>query len=197
MFTTLEVASLTQATRRRHDFDAVLSLMDPDCRSSQRLRFHRPARPAHLTLLFDDLEVEHATAPTAAHVAEALAFARAAHGRLLVHCHAGVSRSGALGYALWADLFGPGREVEALDRLLAQRPEACPNGRLVRHADVALGRGGALLAAYEARLAARADWQALKARQRHAWTNDLPHLFGEANAPSLDAPLLESVAAER
>lgn len=177
MFTTLTVASLTQAERRRYDYAAVLSLMDPDCRPSQRLRFNRHPAPLHTTLFFDDLELEHETSPTPEHVAQAFDFARGCTGPLLVHCHAGISRSGALGYAFWADRLGLGHEQEALDHLLEQRPEAVPNARLVRFADDFLGRSGALLAVFERTLAARADWQNLKARQRRFWAGELPHLF--------------------
>ena len=45
-------------------------------------------------------------------------------------------------YAYW---FGAGREREALERVLAQRPMARPNRLMVSLADQLLGRSGRLI----------------------------------------------------
>jgi predicted protein tyrosine phosphatase len=110
-------------------------------------------------------------------VAEALAFARLQNGALLVHCHAGISRSGAMAYALLAEALGPGREAQALEELLAQRPIIVPNGRVVMLADQVLGRGGALLDVYRHRLARDPAWQKQKAFQCTYWARIRPDLF--------------------
>lgn len=66
---------------------------------------------------------------------------------LLVHCHAGISRSTASTYLLLAqarpDL--PAEDVLAAVRRI--RPAAWPNMRLVEYGDELLGRGGELVAA--------------------------------------------------
>lgn len=66
---------------------------------------------------------------------------------LLVHCMAGVSRSTAAAYAMIAGLFGQGRENDALQHILAIRPQASPNPLMVKYADSILGRKGKLLEA--------------------------------------------------
>ncbi len=63
---------------------------------------------------------------------------------LLVHCHAGISRSTASAAVLMAQ-FNPGRETEAFLRILDLRPHAWPNTRIVEFADRLLERQGALL----------------------------------------------------
>jgi predicted protein tyrosine phosphatase len=64
---------------------------------------------------------------------------------VLVHCEAGVSRSSAAALIMYACWLGPGREREAMDRVLSQRPVAVPNRRMVEIADRLLDRGGRLL----------------------------------------------------
>jgi predicted protein tyrosine phosphatase len=79
-------------------------------------------------------------------LAESLCSSR---GRVLIHCEAGVSRSSAAALIMYAHWLGPGREREAIAKVLAQRPMAKPNRRMVELADTMLGRGGHLLEATE------------------------------------------------
>ena len=182
MFTALTITDLPEARKLKRKFDAVMSLQDPRCKRGELLRFAKKPAPLHLRLRFDDIEAECEGAPQEAHVTDALTFARSLGGTLLVHCHGGISRSGAMAYALLADLLGPGREEQALDQLLAQRPIVVPNGRVVRFADKVMGRGGALLAVYEQRLSQNADWQEIKASQRRYWMRKRPDLFPSADS---------------
>lgn len=76
------------------------------------------------------------------HLAESL---RSAKGRVLIHCAAGVSRSTAAALIMYAYWFGPGREQDAMDRVLKQRPIALPNPRMVELGDRLLNRGGRLV----------------------------------------------------
>jgi predicted protein tyrosine phosphatase len=71
-------------------------------------------------------------------------------GRVLIHCEAGVSRSSAAALIMYACWLGPGREQEAMDRVLSQRPIAMPNRRMVELADKLLERGGRLVKAVSA-----------------------------------------------
>jgi predicted protein tyrosine phosphatase len=66
-------------------------------------------------------------------------------GRVLIHCEAGVSRSTAAALIMYAYWLGPGHEWEAMERVLAQRPVALPNRRMVQLADRLLVRGGRLI----------------------------------------------------
>jgi predicted protein tyrosine phosphatase len=177
MFTSLTVTDLIGARKLKRRFDAVLTLQDPKLKRGELLRFAKHPAPQHLRLRFDDIEADCHGAPQEAHVVEAFAFARALEGTLLVHCHAGISRSGAMAFALMAEALGPGREEQALDELLAQRPVIVPNGRVVKVADKVMGRGGALVDVYRHRLAKNADWQKLKDQQCAYWVKKRPDLF--------------------
>ena len=66
---------------------------------------------------------------------------------LLVHCHAGVSRSTAALATLLARHTDPGEEAAIFARLRAIRPQAWPNSRMIGFADELLGREGRLVAA--------------------------------------------------
>jgi predicted protein tyrosine phosphatase len=72
---------------------------------------------------------------------------RSETGRVLIHCEAGVSRSSAAALIMYAYWLGVGREHEAMDRVLSQRPMAMPNRRMVELADRLLDRQGRLLKA--------------------------------------------------
>jgi predicted protein tyrosine phosphatase len=67
--------------------------------------------------------------------------------RLLIHCHAGRGRSPAAGYIAWAMLFGPGREHEAFECMIASciQTAITPNRLVIAHADEILGRKGSLV----------------------------------------------------
>jgi predicted protein tyrosine phosphatase len=180
MFASLTVTDLPGARKLKRSFDAVLTMQDPQLPRGELLRFAKQPAPAHLRLRFDDIEADCAGAPQEAHVAEAFAFARLQEGRLLVHCHAGISRSGAMSFALLAEALGPGREAQALEQLLAQRPVIVPNGRVVKLADKVMGRGGALVDVYQRRLKKDPAWQELKAKQCAYWVKKRPDLFPDA-----------------
>jgi predicted protein tyrosine phosphatase len=118
----------------------------------------QPATPArlrssdHLRVLIDDVDGprDGFTAPAREHVEELVGFLRASppDRSLVIHCFAGVSRSTASALIALA-LDAPGREMEAALLLRRAGPFAIPNRLLVRLADAALGRGGALVAALD------------------------------------------------
>lgn len=83
--------------------------------------------------------------PEREHVAALLDFDRVAKedDRLVVHCHAGLSRSTAAFVALLAQR-RPGAAAAAFAELRAVRPRSWPNYRMVAFADDLLGSGGAL-----------------------------------------------------
>jgi len=66
--------------------------------------------------------------------------------RFLVHCHAGLGRSPAVGYVAWAIHLGPGREKEAWEHMLESsiKGSVMPNSLIIGHADSILRRQGAL-----------------------------------------------------
>ncbi len=144
----------------------VLSILDPATPDPDFGRYP----PHDRTLLrFDDI-VEAETGkvlPSRADVEAILAFGRAAaeqvspEGHLLVHCHAGISRSTAAMTMILAQAHPEMPEDEVVERLAAIRPQAWPNLRMIQFADDLLGREGRLIAAvatlYRRRLAARPE----------------------------------------
>jgi predicted protein tyrosine phosphatase len=72
---------------------------------------------------------------------------RSESGTVLIHCEAGVSRSTAVALIMYVCWLGPGHEDEAMRRVVAQRPCAIPNRRIVALADNLLDLDGRLLQA--------------------------------------------------
>jgi predicted protein tyrosine phosphatase len=71
------------------------------------------------------------------------------NGKVLIHCEAGISRSTAAALIIYACWLGEGREYEAMKRVIAQRPYAMPNRRMVKLADDLLDLRGRLVEARE------------------------------------------------
>jgi predicted protein tyrosine phosphatase len=111
-----------------------------------------PAR--HLRLGINDVADPAAgdDPPSPKHVDALLAFSRDwdARAPLMVHCWAGISRSMASAFIVLCDRLGPGREIEIARAIRHRAPHAAPNTLLVAHADVMLGRGGAMIGAVNA-----------------------------------------------
>ena len=63
---------------------------------------------------------------------------------MLIHCHAGVSRSTATAVILMAQN-NPGREADVFGELARVRPRSWPNSLMIGIADTMLDRKGALL----------------------------------------------------
>jgi predicted protein tyrosine phosphatase len=109
---------------------------------------------AHLKLGINDIADPTAgpAPPARLHVDALLEFSRSWDGSrpILIHCWAGISRSMASAFTILCDRLGPGCEAEIAIAMRRRAPHAQPNRLLVRHADEALGRGGAMLAAVEA-----------------------------------------------
>jgi predicted protein tyrosine phosphatase len=91
------------------------------------------------------------TPPAAGHIETLLAFGAAwdRAAPLLVHCHAGVSRSTAAALILLCQR-NPGREAAAAVELRERAPHAMPNRRMIALADRALALEGRLVAAVAA-----------------------------------------------
>ena len=140
----------------------VLSILDPDWPDPEAFRAYDQH---HRTILrfHDVIEPRpNLVLPRRDHVEAILAFGRelrppmpdGAAGHLLIHCHAGISRSTAAMAMLLAQLDPQADEDSILGRVVEIRPQAWPNSVMIGFADEALGRGGRLSAAV-ARLYAR------------------------------------------
>lgn len=132
----------------------VLSILDPstpepeaflayDRHHRMLLRFHDEIEPRPGILL-----------PTAEDVKAVLTFNErlsdrldGAEQHLLVHCHAGISRSTAAMAMLLAQLHPEVSEDDIFAHVVGIRPKAWPNSRMIGFADAQLGRGGRFTAA--------------------------------------------------
>ena len=133
----------------------VLSILDPE--EPEPAALMRFAPHHRTTLRFHDA-IEpgpNVILPEAAHVAEILLFGRdlaasassRQEGHLLVHCHAGISRSTAALTMLLAQVYPEQSADNLLSRVLDMRAKAWPNLRMMEFADEQLGRDGELVRA--------------------------------------------------
>jgi predicted protein tyrosine phosphatase len=139
----------------------VVSLLDPDITEAEAPRIAGATH--HVFRLFDQERAEapgHFDAIMAEIIALLEPVGAGPCAKIVVHCHAGVSRSTAVAYGLLALSEGRGREPEAFDALLTITRKPWPNRRVVEAIDRVLCRSGALLApldAYRARHPRRID----------------------------------------
>jgi len=150
----------------------VLSILDPDWPVPDAFGYY--GEHERLELRFHDVieDLPGMAPPTARHVARLLEFGRdlmaepAPDASLLVHCHAGVSRSTASMILIVAQA----RPLAAADavamEILRIRAKAWPNLRMIELGDAMLGRGGEIVAAvggiYKAQLQRRPELAQLK-----------------------------------
>jgi predicted protein tyrosine phosphatase len=129
----------------------VLSILDPEWPVPEV--FGAFGEHEKLELRFHDVieEGPDAIGPTAIHIEQLLAFghglSRETDAHLLVHCHAGVSRSSASMALLIAQAM-PARSGDAIFAdILRIRPQIWPNLRIIEIGDRVLRRSGNLIAA--------------------------------------------------
>jgi predicted protein tyrosine phosphatase len=131
----------------------VLSILDPDWPSPSA--FGTFGEHERLELRFNDVIEDRPgmVLPGPEHVRQLLEFgsdlaAEAPDGaHLLVHCHAGISRSSASMALLLAQALPARSGAEIFSEILQIRPNIWPNLRIVELGDQMLGRGGELVAA--------------------------------------------------
>jgi predicted protein tyrosine phosphatase len=147
----------------------VLSIIDPDCPDPEA--FHAYDSHHRTIVRFHDVIEPFLgyVMPEPGHVEAILAFGESLRrdaagrdeGHLLVHCHAGISRSTAAMAMLLAQTYPDRDEDHIFERLVAIRPQAWPNSRMIGYADRLLARKGRLNAAlarfYARQLAVRPD----------------------------------------
>ena len=145
----IEIASRSEAgrilcsPRRCAELSYLVSIGEPEERPPAGYRNVR----RKLRLLFADVEVEE-FGPTEEDISRIIRLAdslKSIGGKVLIHCGAGVSRSAAAALIMYACWLGPGREQEAMEKVLTLRPIARPNRRMVMLADKILKRDGRLI----------------------------------------------------
>jgi len=128
----------------------VISILDPETQEPGALARFTP--PARVTYRFDDVirTIPGYAAPEGHDVERLLEHGtllrREPVNHLLIHCHAGVSRSTAAAAIIMVQ-DKPGREDDAFSLIRRIRPRSWPNSRMIAMADSLLGRGGAFQAA--------------------------------------------------
>jgi predicted protein tyrosine phosphatase len=128
----------------------VLSILDPEFPIPTA--FASYGEHARLELRFWDVIEETAPDPPREdHVRSLLRFGRnltaEVEPHLLVHCHAGISRSSAALLLILAQTHPDRPPAELAAELLRIRPKAWPNLRILEFGDPLLGRKGGLIAA--------------------------------------------------
>ena len=128
----------------------VLSILDPEW--PEPTAFAAFAAHRRLALRFHDIiePTPERLAPSREDVARLLAFGRelgTTGSHLLVHCHAGISRSTASAALILAQAHPELTAREALESVAQLRPRAWPNLRILEFGDALLGRDGEIVAA--------------------------------------------------
>ena len=129
----------------------VLSILDPD--APEPPVFGSFGEHSRVELRFYDAieQLADRVVPEVQHVQQILALGRdltapaAADSHLLVHCHAGVSRSTAAMTLMLAQARPDCSGVEIVNEVLRIRSRAWPNLRIIELGDTLLGRGGDLI----------------------------------------------------
>lgn len=129
----------------------VVSLLDPELADEHVPRILQARH--HVVRLRDQenaLATSHFPEAITAFFDDVLPAVEQQDSRILVHCHAGVSRSTAFAYSILAHRFGAGREDEAFAALLSIVNKPWPNRRIIEIFDAHWQREGHLLAPLDA-----------------------------------------------
>ena len=121
-------------------YDGVITIEDSRIEDPFRVE---KAHPKQLVLCFDDISVplDDFIEPQEKHILQALSFAdRIGEGSILIHCHAGISRSSAIALAIIAKRLGAGKEKDAIKVLEQINPHSRPNKSIVWLTDEILER---------------------------------------------------------
>ena len=125
-------------------YDGIITIEDTTIREPFRVQTDEPKQ---LILRFDDINepMDDYVIPQMSHIKRALEFAdKFEDGSLLIHCHAGISRSSATALAVIAKRLGSGKEEAAVNTLEHINPNCRPNKSIVEMADELLERDGKL-----------------------------------------------------
>jgi len=145
----IKIGDLETARAVDHSlYGAVITIEDSDAAFPFRLE-ETPTR--QLVLKFDDVvhQFDDLIVPTELHIKSALDFIEHGDNRkpILIHCHAGLSRSPAIALAVLASWFGQTHEEAAVKMLLSIEPLSIPNSLIVALTDSLLQHNGNLVAA--------------------------------------------------
>lgn len=141
---TLRICGLYNLTTNIQDFkpDVVISLLNPDIHE-------RPTFDGehYIDYFHDDFNIRHNRQRVERHQVQTLLNLRhiwQQRKTVLIHCHAGKSRSAALALSWLAACSEPGQESECVEILAGLCPQAEPNRLFIRYTEEILNRGNAL-----------------------------------------------------
>ena len=138
----IQICSLRVARKINHStYDGIITI--EDSLVDEPLRIDQADCP-QLVLCFDDIASpkDGWILPDKRHVQSALNFADELRGgSLLIHCHAGISRSSAVALAIIAKGLGAGKEKRAFKELENINPNCAPNALVIWLTDEILERG--------------------------------------------------------
>ena len=141
----IHICSLGTAREIYHStYDGVITIEDSFV--DEPLRINHADCP-QLVLCFDDIASpkDDWVLPSKKHIQSALNFADELRGgSLLIHCHAGISRSSAVALAIIAKGLGAGKEKRAFKELERINSNCAPNALVIWLTDEILERGGTL-----------------------------------------------------
>ena len=144
-YPSIQICSLGAAREIDHStYDGVITIEDSFV--DEPLRIDQAECP-QLVLCFDDIASPKADwiLPDKKHIHSALKFADELRGgSLLIHCHAGISRSSGVALAIIAKGLGAGKEKRAFKELEKINPNCAPNALIIWFTDEILERGGVL-----------------------------------------------------
>ena len=161
------------------DVTHVVSILDPDYPAPDGLAKILPEN--RIVFRFDDATLPQIGRihPASADIEELVKWSRNLSNtevdHLLIHCHAGVSRSTAAAAIILAEK-NPGREAQIFEMIDRIRPRNWPNSMMISLADQLLGCGGALNAAlrsHHARIATR-NPDLAEIIRRHGRAHEIP-----------------------
>jgi len=128
-------------------YDGVITIEDSTVEKPFRIE---TTHPPQRIIVFDDITspIDDYVVLEEWQVRSALSFARQFEcPSLLIHCHAGMSRSPAIALAILADFLGKGKEEKAVRELLKVVSLCTPNRFVLETADRVLAREGRLVEA--------------------------------------------------
>jgi predicted protein tyrosine phosphatase len=124
--------------------DLVVSLISPDASPLDL----PDTGPMGLTLRFNDIAAARdGLVSPSREIMETILDLAAPSKTLLIHCHAGVSRSTAAAYALACKHVGPHHEADLAIALRSRSAAATPNPLMIALADDLLARDGRMISA--------------------------------------------------
>ncbi len=143
----IKIGDLETARSADHSlYGAVITIEDSDAKFPFRIE---GTTPPQLVLKFDDIirPSNNLIIPTELHIKSVLDFIACKSNRrpILIHCHAGLSRSPAMALAVLVNCLGHSHEEAAVKRLLSIEPLSVPNSLIVALTDGLLCHDGNLV----------------------------------------------------